>query len=226
MIVNNPEIYSYPFDPIDSRMYVMINGRYSLIIDPVVSDHALKNLRDHEVTEGLILLTHEHYDHISGVNWLKSNISCKVICSKKCAENIPAPEKNLSKHFETLFIMEPAEVREQVRKLQVGPYSCHADYTFEKEAELDWHGMKVTLKETPGHSEGSICILSDKGIMFTGDTIVDGARTITKLPGGSRKQLEFITKPWIESLPDSLMVFPGHGERGILKDLINNMEKR
>ena len=54
--------------------------------------------------------------------------------------------------------------------------------------------------------------------MFTGDTIVDGKRIITKLPGGSRKDYAEITKPYLESLDLDIIVFPGHGKEKRLQE--------
>ena len=71
---------------------------------------------------------------------------------------------------------------------------------------------KIFLKETPGHSKGSICILVDEKILFSGDTLVTGHETILRLPGGSKKDFAGITLPYLESLDREIMVYPGHGE--------------
>ena len=75
-------IYTYDFYPIDSRMYVLLENEKALVIDPCISDDALRLLQENNVTEILVLLSHEHYDHISGVNWLRENFpKVHVMCS-------------------------------------------------------------------------------------------------------------------------------------------------
>lgn len=207
-------IHTYDFYPIDARMYLLLENKKALIIDPCISEKALQLLEENDVTETLVLLTHEHYDHISGVNWLREHIpSVHVLCSSACAKALPSPSKNLSNFWEILFVGKDKETQEYVRNMNIQPYSCTADHTFEKEHELSWEGHTLFLKETPGHSKGSICILLDGQILFSGDSLVTGYPTITRLPGGSKKEYAEVTLPWLRSLTPSIMVYPGHGEK-------------
>lgn len=211
-------IRKYVFYPIDSRMYILQENESALIVDPCISKEALLFLKGKNVRDILILLTHEHYDHISGVNWLKENFrQVCVLCSKKCGEALDNPCKNLSEFWEALFIGKEKEIRECVQNMDIHPYSCKADKTFESTYDFTWQEHKVFLKETPGHSEGSICILLDDAFLFSGDSLVTGAKTITRLPGGSKKDFAGITLPYLESLDKEIMVYPGHGEPQKLK---------
>lgn len=205
-------IYTYSFYPIDARMYLVLEGKKALIIDPCISEEALELLKENSVDELLVLLTHEHYDHISGVDWLRERFSSvEVLCSDKCAMALPKPSKNLSSYWEILFVGKDEKTREYVRNMNIQPYSCEADRVFEGEYEMSWEGHSVFLKETPGHSKGSICILMDEKILFSGDSLVTGHPTITRLPGGSKKEYAEITIPYLKSLDSELMVYPGHG---------------
>ena len=71
----NKKIQSYVFYPIDSCMYIWQEEDSVVIIDPCVSKDALLYLRERNINRILVILTHEHYDHISGVNWLKENFA-------------------------------------------------------------------------------------------------------------------------------------------------------
>lgn len=207
-------IYTYDFYPIDSRMYVLLENEKALIIDPCVSDDALRLLLENKITEILVLLSHEHYDHISGVNWLRENFpTVHVMCSSKCAAALPSPSNNLSNFWEILFVGKDKETQEYVRNMNIQPYSCEADSTFTGEKEMSWEGHSLFLKEAPGHSKGSICILLDGNILFSGDSLVTGYPTITRLPGGSKKDYREITLPYFQSLNPGIMVYPGHGEK-------------
>lgn len=212
-------IHTYSFYPIDARMYVLWEGTKALIIDPCISEDALEFLNKNGVKELLVLLTHEHYDHISGVNWLRGCFpSVEVMCSSKCAEALPVPSHNLSIFWEILFMDKDQEVQEYVRNMKIQPYSCEADHEFDGEYKMSWEGHTLFLKETPGHSKGSICILLDETCLFTGDSLVTGYPTVTRLPGGSRKEYESVTVPYLKSLNPELMVYPGHGDKKQLKE--------
>ena len=60
----NKMIQSYMFYPIDSRMYIWQEGDSAMVIDPCVSKNALLYLKGKNINRILVILTHEHYDHI------------------------------------------------------------------------------------------------------------------------------------------------------------------
>ena len=96
--------------------------------------------------------------------------------------------------------------------MDVQPYSCQADETYEGRKEWNWEGHKIVMQETPGHSKGSSGILMDDMYLFSGDTLVTGHETILRLPGSSKKDFANITVPYLESLDKEIMVYPGHGK--------------
>lgn len=215
-------IHTFDFYPIDSRMYILPENKKALIIDPCVSDQALQLLQENEVEELLILPTHEHYDHISGINWLREHIpSVNVLCSSTCAAALPEPSKNLSNFWEVLFIGKDEETQQYVKDMDIHAYSCTADNTFDGELNLSWEGHSLFLKETPGHSKGSCCILLDGTILFSGDSLVTGFPVITRLPGGNKKEYAGITLPYLQTLDPGIMVYPGHGEQQALGKFLN-----
>lgn len=63
---------------------------------------------------------------------------------------------------------------------------------------------------TPGHSQGSICLLMQDRIL-TGDTLFSGSIGRSDLPGGSSEELMHSIKTKILTLPETILVFPGHG---------------
>lgn len=213
------DIQTYIFEPIDARMYVMIENHSALIIDPNVQETLKTMLQEKKVEKITVLLTHEHYDHISGVNWLRDNFAdVQVICSKKCVLGLGNANVNLSAFYEVLFISKDPEVREYVEKMNVQPFSCFADTVFEGEMRMAWQTHTLELSETPGHSKGSICIVLDEKILFSGDSLVTGEPTILRLPGGSKKEFAEITLPFLKSLNPEVVVYPGHGEKQKLRE--------
>lgn len=213
--IANTKLYTFPFLPISSNMYILISDDEALIIDPCKNMMALQLIKENGVKKVLIFLTHEHYDHISGINWLKENIDCKVFAQKLCANNIKDIKKNLSNHFGVLMQI----VYEVESEVTFSPYICEADVEYENYYELEWKGHIIEIIHTPGHSEGSVCIFIDEDNVFVGDSLIK-KKVITKLPGGSKKSYNEITLPFLKSLPNNTMVFPGHGEPDILKNFL------
>jgi glyoxylase-like metal-dependent hydrolase (beta-lactamase superfamily II) len=74
-------------------------------------------------------------------------------------------------------------------------------------------GIAIAVLHTPGHTEGSVCLLAEgERLLFTGDTLFQGARGRTDLPGGSDDQMvESLSR--LASLDPDLVVLPGHGRR-------------
>lgn len=210
------KIKKFIYKLIDSNMYIILEKNRAIVIDPCICSESIEYLKGNDVKDIIIIPTHEHYDHISGINWLKESFdNCTVLSSQKCHENMQSPTKNSSKFFWALFIDKAKSLQKEASKVQ--PFSCKGDKVFELEKRFVWQGHRVTLKETPGHSPGSICIFFDNKYLFTGDTLIMDAQIITKLPGGSKKEYELITKPFLNSLSKDIYIYPGHGRSDYLK---------
>ncbi len=84
------------------------------------------------------------------------------------------------------------------------------DGTLKDGQELTIGTILLRVLETPGHTPGSICIIdvNDKAL-FTGDTLFIGDCGRADLPGGDVKAL-YSSIQDLKSLPEDLMVSPGH----------------
>lgn len=70
--------------------------------------------------------------------------------------------------------------------------------------------LDLKVIHTPGHSPGSICLLTEN-TLFSGDTLFAESVGRCDLPGGSQKELMNSIKDKILPLPNSTRVLPGHG---------------
>lgn len=105
------------------------------------------------------------------------------------------------------------------------PVCIHSfDSNFIKDMATDKFPEKIVLEDgvlikvgteilkvmhTPGHTPGSISLVGEK-VVFTGDTLFAGGIGRTDFPGGSIKDMVLSLKKLV-SLPDYLLVYPGHG---------------
>lgn len=210
---------------LDSRMYIMKNDqneKEALIIDPLISDDAISVLDT--LTHSVVLFTHSHYDHISGMNWLRGKVSCTLLCSECCGNKIRDSHKNLAA-FSNILIMDKTEEEKALcMDFFELDYTCQADKTFESEISFPFGSYQVDITHTPGHSDCSQCIrlrTSQQGltpeIVFTGDSLVNGHKIITRLPQGSKKDYITVTKPYLEAISEDTLIMPGHGDWDLKK---------
>ena len=197
------EIKAYASDLLSSNMYIISENGHAVVIDPS---------RDIARGEGLIIdllmVTHEHYDHISGVNMWKEAYKAPLLCSDACAANLGDTVKNQSRHFD-VFCEFQSWIKQDAPVETESDYKCEADMTFRDKTEFEWQGHLFRLIEIPGHSQGSIGIYLDD-FFFSGDSLLEGKETEFRLPGGSREQWREIGEPRIGAVPAGTTIFPGH----------------
>jgi glyoxylase-like metal-dependent hydrolase (beta-lactamase superfamily II) len=70
--------------------------------------------------------------------------------------------------------------------------------------------IRLLFLMTPGHTSGGICVLVNNEALLTGDTLFIGDCGRIDLPGGNLKQMYETLHKKIMSLPDHLIVYPGH----------------
>lgn len=206
---------------IASHMYLVIIGHEALVIDPADTDEVREYIINEQIKSCTVLLTHEHFDHISGVGLLRSLCSCNVICSRACADRIRSKSGNLSDKSDVIVMFNSGM---SSRHCHIEPFICEADSSFEGELQFQWHNCKINAFTTPGHSDGSVCILLNGEYMFSGDTLL-AVPTITRLPGGNKAAFKDITLPRLREYRLSVkQVFPGHGEPGTLNEFLKKYD--
>lgn len=216
-------ILRYVFQHINSNMYILMDKstKSAIVWDPHISNSALKDLQRDKIQDILILLTHEHYDHTSGVNWLCEHFKCKLCCQKQAAESIEVEKNN--RPLVVAKLLNDIEKTEELRKFlrEQKPYKCKADITFEQEISMDWNQHQLHLVHTPGHSKGSCCIELDNKYVFTGDSLIPNISTITRFPGGDVNAYREKTVSYLKKIPKKCWIMPGH-EEPILKEKLRN----
>jgi len=69
--------------------------------------------------------------------------------------------------------------------------------------------ITVTWLHTPGHSPGSSCLLVDDVAVITADTLFVNSIGRTDFPGSEPEEM-FASIQKLKTLPDHLIVYPGH----------------
>ena len=194
---------------LDTNTYLLEEDRHLLIIDPSDQARVLEKCRNAVIVT--VLLTHEHFDHISGLNWIRDfyTSSCVIIADETCSERIQDTKANLSAYAYVLAELGGKHIPEHW-----SPFACKAaDITFDDRYAFRWMGHAVELFSTPGHSAGSCCIMLDD-MLFVGDTVLEN-NLMVKFPGSSKKLYLSVTAPLLEKLMMGnriTRVYPGHGD--------------
>ena len=192
--------------------YCIIENKHIVAIDLILSKKNKTFLSKYYLD--FVIFTHEHFDHIRCINEIKKIANCPVVCGEKAEKGFSSPSINMSKYLDYLVTVIPFGNHNIEHK----EYVCFPDFTVRNQQTLQWQNHSMLIKETPGHSVGSICILIDNQYLFAGDTIFKSHKTATKLPGGNTKDFIEITENWLSSLPQDIQVFPGHGKPFILSN--------
>jgi len=165
-----------------------------VVIDPGSEANDLIALieKNRWVVKGIVN-THGHFDHIGAVAPLQKRYSVPFYLHK--SDQRLMQRANLYRMvFEARAPVQIPSLSEDIsvlpRHFSVGPFN------------IEWMA-------TPGHTEGSVCLRID-GILFSGDTLMQGAIGRTDLPGGDRNQLLVSVKK-LSSLPGETIVYGGHG---------------
>ena len=215
-------IYRSIFKYINSNMYIFIEGKSALVVDPHESNELLDLLKGmHNIT---IILTHEHADHISGVSWLQQHFPCKLICTQSCANYI-ANEKCVRPLLISFILEEQDRINGtnllEEFKRKVIPHTYKADITFENSLVEQWGGHRLEFFKVLGHSPGSSGIVVDNKLAFMGDSLMKDLPVITRFPGGNRKTYINETLPFLEKkLKSDMMILPGHGNPFLLNEIM------
>ena len=84
--------------------------------------------------------------------------------------------------------------------------------------------IAIEVIHTPGHTPGGICLLVESRFLLTGDTLFIGECGRCDLPGGSLEQM-FHSLKRLGSLPDDLIVLPGHDYGPKPSDTLMNQKR-
>ncbi len=165
------------------------DGEAAVLIDPG-GIKALKYITDNGIHLKYILLTHGHYDHIIAAEKTADATGAKIAAHKDEQELISDSVMNMSKFFSKPITLTP-------------------DVWLNEGDTVEG----LTLIHTPGHTQGSCCYYSETAkVLFSGDTMFRGTVGRTDLYGGSEEAMYKSIREKLLTLPDNVVVYPGHNE--------------
>ena len=200
-------------DPLtESNCYIVAEGTHCCVIDPNSAELVPEELRKRKLQPDWIFLTHEHCDHIAGLNALREEYPEARLCvSEACNEGIQDQRRNLSSIMEIYLAFRGRP------RVSYAPFICRpAETCFSGTHEVLWREHSFRMIPLPGHAPGGTGIWLDQDCFFSGDYLLPGEEVILRFRGGDEAAYLETTKPVLDGLPDGIRIFPGHGDSYLL----------
>jgi glyoxylase-like metal-dependent hydrolase (beta-lactamase superfamily II) len=180
--------------PIATNLYVLADegSREAIAIDTATpcAQWLTSTLAERGWTLKLIVSTHRHWDHIGDNAAVVEATGADIAAHLLDRHGLVQPNP----------IGAPFEIPPSVPAIDLAEGS-----------HIRFGEIELEVLHTPGHTEGSVCLLSRAGNrLFTGDTLFAGGWGRTDLPGGSVEEIvDSLAR--LAKLDPSLAVLPGHG---------------
>ncbi len=209
-------IAGFPAGPWGTNCYVAATsaGSECVVIDPGKDAAAGVDeiVREHRLKPIAVLVTHGHVDHMWCVAPVAGSYDATAWIHPEDRHLLSDPMLGMSAETTSMLLggsytwAEPDDVREL------------ADAQ-----ELELAGLRFVVDHTPGHTEGSVTFRTPYGaehgqpdvseLMFAGDLLFAGSIGRTDLPGGDHPTMLRSLRDKVLTLPDDIVVLPGHGEQ-------------
>jgi glyoxylase-like metal-dependent hydrolase (beta-lactamase superfamily II) len=159
----------------------------------------LEAVRRHALTVRYILLTHAHFDHVTGVARAKQELGAPV-----------------GLHRDDDFLYRAVVQQGMAFGMPVEPQPP-IDFFYDNAGPWRFGRYGVWVSHTPGHSPGGVCLAVGKEseesrTLFVGDTLFAGSIGRTDLPGGDTATLLRSIREVLFRFRDETPVYAGHGE--------------
>ena len=167
----------------------------------------------------LVILTHGDPDHAGNCRKLQDKYKAKIAMHLadysiiETGASGPRTVKPLSRKIMFwLFLL-----LRKLKKNQINADKFKPDLFLEDGQNLQEYGFNASIIHLPGHTRGSIAILTDEGDLFAGDTLVNNKKPATaqiiENQLSLNASLEKLRKLKIKK------VYPGHGQPFLMGDL-------
>ena len=181
---------------IETNTYVVYNNEKCIVIDPPFDpyDTVEKFVEQNNLVPVAVVLTHGHFDHCGGAQKLANKFGVDIWAHPNDWALCTSAEFNLWRMpCKNAYPTKP--ITEDVTQIV---------------------GFDVTVLHTPGHTEGSVCLIFDD-LMFAGDTLFYRSVGRTDLADSDpKKMLQSLVK--LKNISKDYVVYCGHGVSTVLSD--------
>lgn len=194
-------VETFSFNPYSENTYLVYNeDKACVIIDPGMYEGyeqtaLAKFIKDNDLKPETLLNTHCHLDHVFGNKFIFDTYGLKPQFHQgelPILQAVPsyAPSMGFT-HYELSPL--PEKFLPEQGEVPIGDTALQIIFA-------------------PGHSPAHLCFYHEASkFLIGGDVLFQGSIGRTDLPGGNHKQLIENIKNHIFTLPDDVVVYPGHG---------------
>jgi glyoxylase-like metal-dependent hydrolase (beta-lactamase superfamily II) len=208
-------IAGFPAGPWGTNCYVAASGPGTecVVIDPGkdAAPGVADVVREHRLKPVAVLVTHGHIDHTWCVAPVAGTYDATAWIHPDDRHLLTDPMAGISPETAAMLLGGRHEFAEpdDVRELADGQ-------------DLELAGLRFAVDLTPGHTPGSVTFRTPydgeqaaeiSEVMFSGDLLFAGSIGRTDLPGGDHPTMLRSLRSKVLTLPDDVVVLPGHGEQ-------------
>ena len=196
---------------LSTNCYLVYDAGEGVIIDPAdEADFIAETVQKLGFKPKAIISTHGHFDHNLAAGELQMIFNIPFLIHK--SDEFLFDKNNDSASYwlkRKINHIEPQKIE------------------FLKQGDIIEFGKsRLKVLETPGHTPGSICLISDnkqtsgepvESILFSGDLIFKNAVGRSDFSYSDEKELKKSLEK-ILKLPENTIVYPGHGEKTTIRE--------
>ena len=185
-------------------------GSECFIVDPGIgspdlSTAIIEEVKRRSLKPVAVLLTHGHLDHTLSVIPIADGYEIPALIHSKDRGALLNPYQ---------VIMRGGPTEQILNSLRVSKFSEPKVVQEVSDGEsLDLGVFKIKVCHAPGHTAGSTMFIVDDTYLISGDVLFKGAIGRTDMPSGSMSDMRKSLNEKVLTLPDELIVLPGHGEQ-------------
>ncbi|MFC1573343.1 MBL fold metallo-hydrolase [Candidatus Eisenbacteria bacterium] len=173
----------------------------------------LSEISTRKLTLRYIVFTHGHPDHCIGLPAIRDSFpEAKICIHQKDFDNMKIFNKWAREFWPPELVAEWEEdpVMSKIVAFDESTFGI-PDIYIKDGQRLTLGNLELVAIHSPGHSPGSVCFRVD-GFLFSGDVLFKGNVGRVDLLDGSKDAQVRSVRNLYTLLPDSIRVYPGHGE--------------
>lgn len=151
----------------------------------------------------LIILTHGDFDHTGNCAYLRKKYNSKIAMHEKDAGMVENGDMFWNRQTGNLIARKLVNILFKIKRFQ-------PDFYIDESFDLSSYGLNGKVLHLPGHSQGSIGILTANGDLFCGDLFTNTKKpeinSMIDDPADAQKSLAKLKKFTVKQ------VYPGHGK--------------
>ena len=196
------KVSRFTFNMFGVNTYILWDdiSREALIVDPgMINEKDQKEIKAFLDANNLnlkhLINTHMHIDHAFGISYVKENYNLKLECN-----------------LEDQFLAQRLNEQANIFGLPIPMSDLQIDKDLKDGEKIQLGDEHISILHVPGHSPGSVVLYAPQSnFIISGDVLFNTSIGRTDLPGGNYAQLINAINNKLMTLPDDVIVYPGHG---------------